>query len=30
MLKDTAEMMNMVTTNFETEIRSFLDQVKSA
>lgn len=30
MLKDTAEMMKMVTGNFETEIRGFLDQVKSA
>ncbi len=30
MLKDTAEMMNMVTKSFETEIRSFLDQVKAA
>ncbi len=30
MLKDTAEMMKMVTGNFESEIRGFLDQVKSA
>ena len=30
MLKDTAQMMKTVTGNFETEIRGFLDQVKSA